>query len=66
MDDLTPREKEAAVLAASGMSNAELAEQMGTTIGTVKNYVHRALEKTGAYDRRELVTKLADWRVSLK
>lgn len=48
---LTPREKQAAKLAASGASNPEVASKMGVTRGTVEGYLHRAYEKLGVSGR---------------
>lgn len=48
-DDLTPREKQTAILAASGMSNRQVGRQLGLTEGTVKQYLHSVYEKTRAH-----------------
>ncbi|GAA3385865.1 response regulator transcription factor [Cryptosporangium minutisporangium] len=48
---LTSREREVFVLLASGLSNAELAEQLGVGVGTVKTHVNAVLTKLGVRDR---------------
>ncbi|TQS46587.1 response regulator [Cryptosporangium phraense] len=48
---LTSREREVFVLLASGMSNAELADQLGVGVGTVKTHVNALLTKLGVRDR---------------
>lgn len=53
-DNLTPREKEAARIAASGQSNKEVAARMGLSVATVEQYLHRAFDKLGVERRSEL------------
>jgi DNA-binding NarL/FixJ family response regulator len=43
---LTPREREVAGLVAEGLSNKEIAGALVITLATVKDHVHRILEKT--------------------
>ena len=54
---LTPREREVAALIADGLSNKEIARTLGITLGTVKHYVHRILEKTGLNGRVAIATE---------
>ena len=51
---LTGREQEVAVLAASGRSDAELAEQLGISIRTVQTHLARAYMKLDITSRAEL------------
>jgi two-component system, NarL family, response regulator len=53
---LTPRETEVLSLVANGLSNAEVAAQIGRTEGTVKVHLKNILQKLGATDRTEAVT----------
>lgn len=51
---LSPREREVALLVADGARNAEIARRFGLKLSTVKDHVHRVLEKTGFESRAEL------------
>lgn len=51
---LTPRESEVARGLARGLSNKVIARQLGLSVGTVKDYVHRILTKTGHTSRASL------------
>ncbi len=53
---LTPRELEVLRLVADGLSNAEVAEQIGRTEGTVKVHLKNILQKLDVRDRTEAVT----------
>ena len=53
---LTSREIEVLSLVANGLSNAEVAERIGRTEGTVKAHLKNILQKLGASDRTEAVT----------
>ena len=50
-DLLTPREQEVLVLMARGASNAELAERLFLSEGTVKTHIGRIFTKLGVRDR---------------
>jgi DNA-binding NarL/FixJ family response regulator len=52
---LTPREREVVLLVGTGMSNKEIAQRLGLSVGTVKLHVHSIFLKTGARSRIELV-----------
>lgn len=62
MDELTPREKEAARLAACGHTNKEVAEKMGLKDTSVTQYLHRAFEKLGVEKRTQLTYKATSLR----
>ena len=48
---LSPRERQVAALLAEGRSNAEVADALVITLGTVKDHVHSILHKTGLRSR---------------
>jgi two-component system NarL family response regulator len=54
--ELTPSETEVLSLVANGLSNAEVAERIGRTEGTVKIHLRNILQKLGVHDRTEAVT----------
>ncbi|GAA3800300.1 response regulator [Cellulomonas soli] len=53
--DLTDREREITRLVGAGMSNTEIAAQLFISPATAKTHVNRAMMKTGARDRAQLV-----------
>lgn len=53
---LTPRETEVLGLIAAGMRNKEIAQELSITISTVKNHVHKILDKLHADRRRGAVS----------
>ena len=54
VEELTPREREIAALAASGASNREIAERLVVSIRTVENHLQHAYRKLGVDNRRQL------------
>ncbi|WP_106537290.1 response regulator [Haloactinopolyspora alba] len=55
LDELTTREREVTALLAVGLSNEEIAQRLFLSPATVKTHIGRALTKTGARDRVQLV-----------
>jgi DNA-binding NarL/FixJ family response regulator len=55
IEPLTPRERETLVLLAEGLTNKEAARRLRITVQTVKNHVHRILEKLRVHRRRDAV-----------
>lgn len=52
---LSPREREVAILIARGLSNKEVARELGVSDGTVKIHVHSIFQKLGAKSRYSLI-----------
>jgi two-component system, NarL family, nitrate/nitrite response regulator NarL len=59
---LTLREREIADLVACGLSNKEIAGELSIQATTVKNHVHRILEKMDAHRRAEIAARVGPWR----
>jgi DNA-binding CsgD family transcriptional regulator len=55
---LTQREREIALLAASGAASKEIAEQLVLSVRTIQNHLQRAYEKLGLTSRKELAEAL--------
>ncbi|MGC2999980.1 LuxR C-terminal-related transcriptional regulator [Streptomyces sp. G35A] len=51
---LTPREREVAALAATGMSNRDIAARLVVSVRTVENHLHRIYHKLGITARNDL------------
>ncbi len=57
---LTNRRRQVAALVCQGLSNREIAEKLGLTVGTVKVHLHAMYEKLDIHNRTELATALTD------
>lgn len=55
LESLTPREREITTLVGQGLSNDEIANQLYISAATAKTHLNRAMMKTGARDRAQLV-----------
>jgi DNA-binding NarL/FixJ family response regulator len=60
--DLTPREREVWALVAAGMTNPQIAEQLGLSDNTVKFHVQHLFSKLGVKNRTEAALKFAHGR----
>ena len=52
---LTAREQRIVTLVCEGLSNKEIARELGLSEGTVKQHVHSILVKTGLRNRGEII-----------
>ncbi len=52
---LTAREQQVIALVCQGLSNKEVARELGLSEGTVKLHVHSIIVKTGFRSRREMI-----------
>lgn len=55
---LTPRERDVALLAAQGFTAVEIADRLGITVGTARNYVMNVRRKFGSIPKRRLALVL--------
>jgi DNA-binding CsgD family transcriptional regulator len=60
--ELTEREREIALLAASGLSSREIADRLVVSVRTVDNHLQRAYRKLGISRREDLADVLATAR----
>ena len=58
---LTAREQQVFALLPRGLSNAELAAQLGIATGTAKIHVEHILHKLGLKDRTQAAVRAAEW-----
>jgi DNA-binding NarL/FixJ family response regulator len=58
VQSLTPREREVARLVSDGLSNGEVAQRLGLSVHTVKNYLFSVFDKIGVSSRAELILYL--------
>ena len=59
-DDLTPRELEVLRLVAEGKTNAEIAQNLFVSVGTVKVHVERIIDKLGVSDRTQAAVRAVE------
>jgi DNA-binding NarL/FixJ family response regulator len=52
---LSPRERAVALLICGGLSNKEVARELGLSLGTVKIHVHNIFQKLGVRSRYGLI-----------
>lgn len=55
--NLSHRESQVHAGIARGLSNKEIARELGIALGTVKNHVQRVLAKLGARNRTQAATR---------
>ena len=61
---LTHRESEVVLLVGGGMSNREIAQRLGLSVGTVKIHIHSIFRKTGARRRSDLVVQMCARKIA--
>ena len=54
---LSPRERAVALLIAGGLSNKDIARELGLSPGTVKSHVHNIFQKLGVTNRYGLIVQ---------
>jgi DNA-binding NarL/FixJ family response regulator len=59
-DELTPRELEVLRLVAEGKTNAEIAQSLFVSVGTVKVHVERIINKLGVSDRTQAAVRAVE------
>ncbi len=61
MAQLSPREQQVFALLPRGLSNAEIAQQLGIATGTAKIHIERILHKLGVSDRTQAAVRATEW-----
>jgi DNA-binding CsgD family transcriptional regulator len=57
-NDLTAQERHAAILAASGLTNAEIAERLYITVSTVEFHLNKVFRKLSISSRRQIAARI--------
>jgi len=60
LSELTPRQRDVAVLVIEGLRNAEIATRLSVSEHTVRNYIMRIYDKLGVSNRVQLTRQCAD------
>lgn len=58
---LSPREQQVFALLPRGLTNAQLADELGIALGTVKIHMERILHKLGVSDRTQAAVRASEW-----
>lgn len=61
MARLSPREQQVFALLPRGLTNAQLAVELGIAVGTVKIHMERILHKLGLGDRTQAAVRASEW-----
>ena len=61
LQDMTPAERDVAIVLASGLSNQEIADQLGKSIHAVTFLLHGIYKKSGFGSRAALIAALLSW-----
>lgn len=56
---MTPRQRDVAALVARGLSDKQIARELGRSPATIKNHVHAVLRATGVANRYDVAAALA-------
>lgn len=64
-DALTPTEESVVLLAPDGLTNAQIAEKMFISAGTVKVHLHHIFTKLGIGRRAELAARATERRLAV-